>query len=89
LVVFVGAVIAGIYKGLKELRTAEPSKANVAAAMLLETVTLNEWSASNAAATRAIVRLAEATEDLRREVSENTDELRTMRRRMDAINPRR
>lgn len=86
--VFIGVIIAGIKRGLKELRgfKEEPdSRPKIAAATLLETVTLNEWSASNAELRRALILLHEAIDDHRHHIRDNTTELRDIRRSLDAL----
>lgn len=89
LLAFIGTVVAGIVKGVKEWRVLRaPTKpASVGAAMLLETITLNEWSGSNREVSVAVIeltrvsaRLCEATDDLRRELKDNADEMRDVRR---------
>lgn len=66
LVVFGGAITAGVVKGIKEWRefskpaaSNDPAKSQIAAVTILENITLSEWTASNKAVVVAIVRLCD------------------------------
>ena len=86
IIVFAGAITAGIFRGIKEFReflkpaaTPEASeKSQIAAVTILENVTLNEWTRSNKEATVATLRLCDM-------VSEVTDELARVRRSVDDV----
>jgi hypothetical protein len=77
LVAFIAAVFAGIRKGLKELKTSDKVRpADLAAATILENVTLNEWSSTNREVVEVIGDLIRATEELRSAVYHHRDDLR-------------
>lgn len=85
--VFAGIVSAGVMKGLKEFRDfTKPSTtssgattpAQVAAATILENVTLSEWSASNREVVVAVTRLCEG-------LAKHQDEIADLRRVVEDV----
>lgn len=84
LLAFIGTIIAGVVKGVKEWRvlrapsTVKPGA--IAAATIMENITLSEWSGSNREVKRSVDRLVEAVDDLRREMRDNAEELRDVRK---------
>lgn len=88
LTLFIGVIIAGIAKGVKELKglkTTDSGQNSVVAATMLENITLSDWSASNKDVRRALIQLCEVTDSSRRATNENTDELRNVRYSLDAL----
>lgn len=81
---FIATIIAGVVKGVKEWRVlrapSKPVPGGVTAATLMENITLSDWSASNRDVTHALNRVCEALTDLRREMKDNADEMRDVRR---------
>lgn len=84
LLAFIGTIVAGIVKGVKEWRIlrapTKPADPAAAAAILMDNLTLSDWSASNKDVSRNLHRVCEALDDLRRELKDNADEMRDVRR---------
>jgi hypothetical protein len=89
-VIFIGLVTAGVMKGLKDFRefkkpetTSTSATAQVAAATILENVTLSEWTRSNHEVVAALGRLCDMmsrnldqTAELRRAVEDAAHDIR-------------
>lgn len=84
LIAFIGTIVAGIIKGVKEWRILrapnKPVSPAASAAILMDNITLSDWSASNKDVSRNLHRVCEALDDLRRELKDNADEMRDVRR---------
>lgn len=85
----VGAGAAGIVKGLKMLREMKPANpipgSTIAAASIIETMSVKEWTATNLEVVQALRRCVEGMDDLRRSMVDNCDELRDVRHELDAL----
>lgn len=76
-IAFVAMVTTGIFQGLKHVREFKEGfgersdKAKIAAATILENVTLSDWTASNKSVKEALERLRNEISEHRHEVAEN------------------
>lgn len=84
-IIFIGLVTAGVMKGVKDFRefkkpeaASAGTTAQIAAATILENVTLNDWSASNREVVAAIQRLCDM-------LSRHLDETADLRRVMEDV----
>lgn len=87
LTVFAGLVVAGIMRGLKEVRefrkpssSSESPASQIAAATILENATLASWSESNRAVVTALGVLTLAIDRMCNHLSDQVDETASARR---------